>query len=337
VAGLAWSPDGREVWFTAARVGADSALHAVDLSGRERTLAPAVGRFVVHDIAADGRVLLGRTTIRSEIRYAQKGDAEERDLSWLDHSRVVRLSPDGRRLLFIESGEAGGPEYGIYLRDTDGEVPVRVGHGWAQDLSADGEQVLSIPVQQLDCLDLVPIGAGVEEHLRDPGIVEYEWAGFVPGGQGIVFTARGAEVASRMYLRRPGEALRPLTPPGSVVRSNTVTPDGQRLIAPCGKQACFYPFDGGEPQPVPGLTDASRVLGFVDDETLLLLEDQGPPARLSRLRTSDGTRTPWRSLGPADTSAVSRINSVSVAADGQAYAYSFARQLADLYVVEGLE
>jgi len=29
--GLAWSPDGREVWFTATRVGADCALHAVDL------------------------------------------------------------------------------------------------------------------------------------------------------------------------------------------------------------------------------------------------------------------------------------------------------------------
>jgi hypothetical protein len=32
--GLSWSPDGREVWFTAASVGGSRALHAVSLSGR---------------------------------------------------------------------------------------------------------------------------------------------------------------------------------------------------------------------------------------------------------------------------------------------------------------
>ncbi len=34
--GLAWSPDGREVWFTARAMGADRYLSAVDLSGNER-------------------------------------------------------------------------------------------------------------------------------------------------------------------------------------------------------------------------------------------------------------------------------------------------------------
>src|SRR4030095_883132 len=37
--GLAWSPDGREVWFTAAKVGAETSLHAVSLSGKTRLLA----------------------------------------------------------------------------------------------------------------------------------------------------------------------------------------------------------------------------------------------------------------------------------------------------------
>ena len=36
---LAWSPDGSEVWFTAARQGALCALHAVDLGGRD----PCIG------------------------------------------------------------------------------------------------------------------------------------------------------------------------------------------------------------------------------------------------------------------------------------------------------
>ena len=42
--GLARSPDGEEIWFTASRIGARRALHAVSLAGRERLLLriPAV-------------------------------------------------------------------------------------------------------------------------------------------------------------------------------------------------------------------------------------------------------------------------------------------------------
>ena len=41
--GLAWSPSGREVWFTAARSGSTRSLYAVDLSGRVRMIAAFPG------------------------------------------------------------------------------------------------------------------------------------------------------------------------------------------------------------------------------------------------------------------------------------------------------
>ena len=34
--GLAWSPDGNEIWFTASKTGTDRALYAVTLDGKER-------------------------------------------------------------------------------------------------------------------------------------------------------------------------------------------------------------------------------------------------------------------------------------------------------------
>src|SRR4029079_14646324 len=55
--GLAWSPDGREVWFTATRVGADCALQAVDLEGHVRVLVAALRRLALHDGAAARRPL----------------------------------------------------------------------------------------------------------------------------------------------------------------------------------------------------------------------------------------------------------------------------------------
>ena len=41
--GLSWSPDGTEVWFTAASVGGARALHAVSLSGRRRLVLRGPG------------------------------------------------------------------------------------------------------------------------------------------------------------------------------------------------------------------------------------------------------------------------------------------------------
>ena len=77
VDGLAWSPDGREVWFTAggpARSGVGSwgtlkELRAVSLAGRERLLLRMAGDLTLQDVFRDGRVLVshGRTDRKSVV------------------------------------------------------------------------------------------------------------------------------------------------------------------------------------------------------------------------------------------------------------------------------
>ena len=158
--GIAWSPDGTRGLVHRDRVGADNALHAVDADGRVRIMVPALGRLVLHDVFRDGRVLLERMTLKSEVRFRGPSEREERDLSWLDLPRVAQLSADGRAMLFYESGEGGGPVYASYLRATDGAVPVRLGSGRAMALSADGRFAVSIPIEAPDRIDLLPIGPG---------------------------------------------------------------------------------------------------------------------------------------------------------------------------------
>ncbi len=84
--GLAWSPTGEEVWFTASELGVDHYLSAVSLAGKERLVARIPGTLVVFDIWHDGRVLLARVGRRREVMALQEGEAKERDLSWLDYS-----------------------------------------------------------------------------------------------------------------------------------------------------------------------------------------------------------------------------------------------------------
>src|SRR4029450_266657 len=107
--------------------GRDNACFAVALAGGLRMITPALGRLILHDIARDGRVLVERTTMRQETRFRRLADEGEHDLSWLDLSRLTQLSPDGRQVLFVESGEGGGPEYSTYVRRTDRHAPVRIG------------------------------------------------------------------------------------------------------------------------------------------------------------------------------------------------------------------
>src|SRR5438128_9982008 len=88
------------------------------------------------------------------------GNSKERDLSWLDWSAPKDLSLDGKRLLFTESGEAGGENYSTYLRGTDGSPAVRLGDGVRFALSPDQGWVLSRLPRPLVPFDLLPTGAG---------------------------------------------------------------------------------------------------------------------------------------------------------------------------------
>src|SRR6266446_1214541 len=344
IEGLAWSPKSDEVWFTGTRMGADSALHAVTLDGRLRTVLPAMGRLIVHDIAPDGRVLIERTTLRYEIRFRRLDEPAERDLSWLDLSTVEDLSSDGRTLLFMESGEGGGPDYTMFLRQTDGSLPVRLGTGRAMGLSPDGLSVLSVPLRDRDHIDIVPTGPGETRTLRNSGLSEYEWAGFVPpDGQTIYYTARDKGGPRRVYLQDlKGGPPRTFLPEGSVLNRNLFTPDGAAVVMECkaserGKWAglCLYPVDSGEPRPIPGLSKPLRPVGW-DQAGHLYLADRDyktPVVRLLRLDPRNGRLEPGQEIAPPDRAGFMGIMRVMISRNGQAFAYSYARKLADLYVV----
>ena len=64
VQGLAWSPKGDEVSFTATRVGANKSLYAVSLSGEERLLLRTPDLLTLQDTTRGGRALLSVEKLR---------------------------------------------------------------------------------------------------------------------------------------------------------------------------------------------------------------------------------------------------------------------------------
>jgi Tol biopolymer transport system component len=339
--GLAWSPDGREVWFTAARTGADCALQAVSLSGKERLLAAAPGRLVLQDVAPDGRVLLARNNLRAGMMVRPPGETAERDLTWHDYSYVADLSADGRWLLFSETGEAGGERYGVYLRGTDGTPAVRLGEGRALALSPDARWAVSIPVDAPSRLLLLPTRAGASRTLTNPAVTRYQWATFFPDGKRLLVLGNDAGGALRLFAQDlEGSVARAITPPGVVTRTNTISPDGTRVIAigfaPASPPA-IYPIDGGPPTPLPALAPGEEALRWgADGHSVILASDARPGVRVSRLDLVTGSKELLRELKPSDTAGFIEVTNGVVAADGSAYAYTDKRILSDLYVVDGV-
>ncbi|HEY7163209.1 MAG TPA: protein kinase, partial [Candidatus Binatia bacterium] len=107
--GLAWSPNGDEVWVTATLIGIDRSVFAVPLNGKERLVARVPADLTLQDVLPNGRALLARDSWRRGLIVRRASDATEHDFTWLDWSYPVTLSADGQSLLFREEGEAGGP------------------------------------------------------------------------------------------------------------------------------------------------------------------------------------------------------------------------------------
>ncbi len=339
--GLAWSADGREVWFTASNAGGDRSLHAVTLDGRQRLVSRVPGNLVLQDIASDGRVLLSHGTNHPVILGLVPGDTKERDLTWLDYSVAADISADGKTLLFTEQGFAGGPQYAVYIRGTDGSPAIRLGKGNAQELSPDGKWALAIDLTPPTQIVLLPTGAGEAHPLPRHTIQGFQWAGWLPDGQSILFTGSEPGRGARIYLQSlAGGPPRAVTPEGAITQDHTISPDGRFVAAGTENESHIYPLAGGEPRPIPGIEVNEFPIRWSADGRFLYVRSSSfrvLPAKVYRVDISTGRRELWKELGPSDLAGVTSITSIPIAPDGRSYAYTYSSRLANLYLVEGLK
>jgi Tol biopolymer transport system component len=337
--GLAWEAGGDEVWVTATRVGVARAIWAVAPGGRERLLVRTPGELTIQDVSADGRVLMTSDNGKVGIIGRTPGQDRERDLSLLDWSLVRDLSPDGKLMLFDESGEGGGSRQGVYLRRTDGSPGVRLGDGMAGAFSPDGRSVLSLgvarPTQQAVIL---PVKAGEPRVLPEHGLSVHRGR-FLPDGKQILLAANEPDRALRLFVQPvDGGPSRPVTPEGTTFGSYPVSPDGRFVVAQLADQDHkLYPIDGGEPEPIRGLEADDRPIRFSNDGKSLYGFRRGElPAILFRLDLESGERTQLRELMPPDAAGVVEIVWIVLTPDAESYAYSYHRVLSDLFLVEGV-
>ncbi len=338
-AGLAWSPGGSDVWYTAAEVGGNRVLHSATTSGKTRALARVAGSLTLQDVTRDGRVLISHDTGQVGIVARGAAEAKEVDLSWLDWSLMADISADGRFVLFSETGEGGGKGYSVYVRALDGSPAVRLGEGSAQSISTDGKRVLAfVGSPEAPEIVIYPTGAGEAKKVPVRGLA-IRGARWLPDGRHFLAVGREKGHDIRTYVfDAEGGAPRPLSPEG-YRGGNLISPDGKRVALRGPKDAAFVvSVDGGEPKAVPGFEDSSSLAGWTPDGRLLVRKGTSTelPMRLFALDPDTGREELWREFFPADATGVNSLIAFRNAPNG-AYAYSYFRNLSSLYLVEGLK
>jgi eukaryotic-like serine/threonine-protein kinase len=338
--GLAWRPDGGEIWYTAAEGGFNRAVHAVTLSGKQRLVGRVPGISTIRDISKDGRVLMTNESARLGILARKKGEEKERELSWLDFSLVSDISPDGNIITLTESGEGGGPAYSAYIRKTDGSPAVRLGEGGTTAFSPDGAWVISIVHPASDPqIVLLPTSVGEPQALSREGLAATD-AIWLPDGKRILFSATEPGHGMRLYIRDVARGKpRALTPEGYFFYRGTITPDSKFVVVRGPDRRIYlYPLEGGEPTPLPGLSVDDVAIRFTPDGRTLFFQRRGEiPARVYRYDLASGRKEPWRELMPSDAAGLNTIARVVITPDAGSYAYSYLRVLSYLQLAEGMK
>jgi eukaryotic-like serine/threonine-protein kinase len=337
IQGLAWSPSGKEIVFSGNETGGSVVQPmSVKAAGGSpaRTVFGVPGRFIVHDVARDGRWLAVREDLSLGVRAKVPGDADERDLSWLGSTGARALSADGRWLLMVDVGARSGHDYGVVLRRTDGSQTIRLGEGSAQRLSPDGKWAAAI-IAAPSRVVLYPTGAGSPVPLNPGPIERVTSAAWFPKGQELLVCGSEPAKAPRCYRQNIAGPPAPVTPEGTVA---SLAPDGHTMLL-TRHDGSFQRADlaGGEPRPVTAMQRRDEVIAWSRDSSAVYVQrGLAVPVRVERVTLDGPGRTLAREISPQGAGPITMLYVIDWIDDGEGFVYNYTTQPSTLFVVKGV-
>ncbi|MEO8361492.1 MAG: hypothetical protein ABI672_15775 [Vicinamibacteria bacterium] len=341
--GVAWSGDGREIWFGGQREGGPPhQLNATTLSGAVHLLTETVGSMQFMDRSTSGLALLSRTTLWTEMRARARGSDDEIEMAGADLNFLSDLAPDGKHVLGTDIGVGGGPNFTSFLQQTDGSPAIRLGEGDGQALSLDERLVLVRLRTTPPKLKIEPTGAGESRDLPLGPIVSYGRAVWEPSGQRVVFAGSEQNKGSQLYIQDASGK----SPPAAFTEEGITLSDLGRPISPDGKWivgfggddvAQLYPLGGGEARVIPTLAYLDTPVSWSPDgRELFVVRHGSSPPKVDRVDIATGRPRPWTLWRPGSLSGLLGEVRLLISPDGESYAYNYARQMSDLYLGTGL-
>ena len=303
--GLAWNPNGNEIWFGGGKNNKHLSINAVSLSGELLNLyeVPGIGARI-EDISDDGKILINQGSNHSTMMVVEgksKTNAIDSQFAW---STSADLSADGKTLLYYESGWESSAHTDVntsYLRKLDGSENIRLGPGKALALAPDGKSALALQTSPQPQLVILSTSGSEPRTLPNRGMKEYHYATFFPDGRQILFT--GVEVHKDALLRSYVQDINtgdvhPLTEEMAVALR--VSPDGKSVITlQDGQTYYIQPLDGSQPTPIPGLEKGDEPIQWSDDSRSIYVIGAGDFAtKIYQVSLTTGDRREWKEIDP---------------------------------------
>jgi dipeptidyl aminopeptidase/acylaminoacyl peptidase len=338
--GMAWTPDGSSVVFSALQPANDVreiVSVRIDSPGKPSVVMYGPGSHHIFDIGRgpeDSWLVADRTVFRS-FMVLTPGQSAEREFVWHHSEWNPSLSSDGRQLMFSD-GKAG-VNYGVAVRTVDDPRVKSLGEGDARGFSPDRRWALALFMSQ-SRLVLYPTGTGSPVPLNT-GRLEHlgaaESLSWYPDSAAVLACGNEPGRPPRCYrIAVAGGPPEPVTPEGMV--GGWVHRDGRILARRSDGTMAVLSSSDGAPRAVPGVTRADAAFGWTADGRSLFGGRPGLPFKLEKIDIETGRRTPFKVLGPPDRSGVGMIGMyymVYVLPDGSGYAYRVDRKVDTLYAL----
>jgi Tol biopolymer transport system component len=331
--GMAWSPDGGSVLFSATINGSEYVVRQVDMEGRVLPTRQNVGMVVIHDIAPDGAWAVTRDDYPIHLLFRAAGSTAEADISWLDGSIYPILSGDGKTLLFTDQSLAAGPNYAVTLRPTAGGSIVRLGEGMGRQFSSDGKRVLAIVPSTPPRVVSYPVGAGDAAQLDRGNFEKLSRTFWLPDGRLLVSGNEPGQPPRCFLLDPVSGATEPVGPEG--IWEGMPSPDGSVFAARNQAGWSIYPISGSaEGKPVPSLDQTHNLIRWSPDgKALYCFQRSSIPAAVDRVDIATGRHDTIATLGENARAGLVSILSVSLADDLRTLVYGGWNYTSVLYTV----
>ncbi len=327
IEGIAWSPDGREVWFSDS-----STIYGIDARGTERVVLRGVGRLVLADVRA-GKLLTAPSDLRLKM-FTGPLQGPFREVGWFDSSAVETVSADGATIGFIEATGTGrtAEGYAQFLR-RGVEPSTMIGQGYRFVLLPDASaRIVVMGPTQLARIPTgvgprTPIPLGTIAQLDTGDEIEISWS-----GRHVV--VRGAEAGGPMKLWRI-DLEQPVPQPLAIAHTggkHPISPDGALVaVARASGGIELVAIDGSASRSIDG-PFGEQPLSFTGDGlALFVMHLAGGTIEIDRLELATGARGPWTKITPEQPPV---YYWVVLDADGDVVTYSTNSDASDLYVLE---